>query len=115
MWWSSLKGDGAVCPTCGGNSEPRGQGGATRKSKQPRSGTCGGPQSGGTDQALMPSWTGAAWNVEPRELERVSWWWDSRSDELWTQLVVATVNQGDKVGVPQGSQSSQGVGHVVVP
>ena len=63
----------------------------------------------------MPSWTGAAWNVEPRELERVLWWGDSRSDELWTQLVVATVNQGDKVVVPQGNQGSQGVGHVVVP
>ena len=37
-------------------------------------------QMGDTDQALMPSWTGAAWNVEPRELERVSWWWDSQSD-----------------------------------
>ena len=33
---------------------------------------------------------------------------------LWT-VVVATVNQGDKVVVLQGNQSSQGGGHVVVP
>ena len=39
-----------------------------------------------------------------------------KTDGLWTPvLVVATVNQGDKVVVLQGNQSSQGVGHVVVP
>ena len=38
-----------------------------------------------------------------------------KSDRLCTPVVVATVNQeGDKV-VPQGNQSSEGVGHVVVP
>ena len=35
-------------------------------------------------------------------------------DGLWTPVVVATLNQGDKV-LPQGNQSSQGVGHVVAP
>ena len=35
----------------------------------------------------------------------------SKVTGLWTPVVVATVNQGDKE-VPQGNQSSQGVGHV---
>ena len=63
---------------------------------------------------VMGLWTpGAGWDVEPRELERVSWWWDSQSDGA-VDPVVEKVNQGAKV-VPQGNQSSQGVGHVVIP
>ena len=66
---------------------------ATRKSKPPRSGTYGGPQSGGAAQAVVPVGLELPGMLSPEGCRESLGGWSLNSDGLWTPLVVATVNQ----------------------